>query len=221
MLLYVAGPYSAPSASEREANIKAAGAVAAELWRKGHAVICPHANTSEFVVPLGNDDPADLETYELIMRGDLMMLARCDGLVMLEGWKSSAGARREYDYAMSLNMPIYHVPALPDLHITEKRCPAQAQAFAEELGRMYRTHLSKNADYSPANILLTGEVGLATRLWDKIARILNLSGFVLRVEAGGFSQPIQASHESLDDSYRDAAVYALIGLLLRRGQWGR
>jgi hypothetical protein len=150
-----------------------------------------------------------------------MMIARCDGMVMVPEWEFSKGAKIEYEYAESLKLPVWEYPDLPDLHLTEKRCPRQAKAFAEVVGQMYRIHLQKNADYSPANILLTGEVGLVTRLWDKIARLLNLTGFHLNVEVGDFSNPLSAVNEPLEDAYLDDAVCAIIGLLLRRRVWGK
>jgi hypothetical protein len=142
--------------------------------------------------------------------------------MQLENWQESKGATMEHEYALSLNMPIYYVPVLPDLHPTEAKSPIQCQAFRETVGKMYRTHLSKNADYSPANILLTGEPGLVTRLWDKTARLLNLTGFKFQaLLCEGFDAPKEPKHESIDDTYQDMAVYAIIGMLLRKGKWGR
>lgn len=210
MLLYVAGPYS----GDVDTNILNARKVAIALWEKGHAVICPHLNS----IHMEQDCKA---TYDDFLRGDFKIIARCDGLVMTPDWQASKGACAEHVYASSLHMPIWVYPDMPDLHLTEVRSPKQCQGFAEVLGQMYRTHLSKNADYSPANILLTGEVGLITRLWDKTARLLNLLGFELNVDVGTYKQPRQAQHESIEDTYQDSAVYSIIGLLLRRGQWGR
>lgn len=74
---------------------------------------------------------------------------------------------------------------------------------------------------SPANILGTGEVGLITRIWDKVARLMNLSGFDLRVETSVYKQPKAPKNESVEDTLLDLSVYALIGLLLRWGKWGK
>ena len=122
-----------------------------------------------------------------------------------------------------LGLEIYYLPQLPSgKHITEMRSPIQALAFRQALGQMYRTHLRKNADYSPANILGTGFVGLVTRLWDKVARLMNLAGFTLKIEAPGtYTAPRQASNESIEDTLMDSAVYSIIGLLLLRGEWGK
>lgn len=215
MLIYVSGLYTRGNVEE---NVVAAQKAAAQLWEKGHAVICPHANTHTLdkymLTPISYDD---------WIRGDLMMIARCDAIVMLEKWEQSPGANIELEYAKSLGMPVYYYPReLPGLHPTEIHCPKQAKAFAEIVGKMYRTHLRKNADYSPANILATGEVGLVTRLWDKIARLLNLTGFRFSItDAGRFESSREPSNEAIEDTYEDAAVYSVIGLLLRKGVWGK
>jgi len=106
-------------------------------------------------------------------------------------------------------------------HPTEIKCPEQTRAFSDILQKMYQTHLDKNFDYSPANILATGEIGLVTRLWDKVARLMNLTGFRFSVTCDGFDAPKQPKHESIDDTLMDAAVYSIIGLLLRQGKWGK
>ena len=71
--------------------------------------------------------------------------------------------------------------------------------------------LSKHRDYDPKNISLApgGPInGLRVRMHDKLARINNL------VDNGADPQ-----HESLEDSFKDMANYAIIGLLVLRGQW--
>jgi hypothetical protein len=71
--------------------------------------------------------------------------------------------------------------------------------------------LSKHRDYGPKNISLApgGPVnGLRVRMHDKLARINNL------VDSGA-----EPRHESLEDSFKDMANYAIIGLLVLRGQW--
>ncbi len=210
MLIYVSGKYS----GDVQANIADAVAVSVKLWEMGHAVICPHANTAHF-------EEFCKATYDQYIAGDLNMIARCDALVMVEGWEDSKGAVIEKNYADSLHIPVYFAPDLPPLHPTEITCPQQVSAFRELVGQMYRTHLDKNADYSPANILLTGEIGLITRLWDKTARLLNLLGFRFTISAPGqLTSPRQPKHEAIEDTYMDMAVYATIGLLLRRGKWG-
>ena len=212
MLIYVAGKYT----GNVQENIDKAEAVAGDLWRMGHAVICPHANSNHF-----EDKFPDI-TWEMYMEGDLNMIARVDALVMVDNWQDSKGATIEHAYAQSLGVPIYYAPDYPHLHTTEVNSPIQCQAFREEVGIMYRTHLAKNADYSPANILATGEIGIVTRLWDKTARLMNLTGIKFKsIVHEGVFPPSRPKNESINDTYSDLAVYAVIGKLLRTNRWGK
>jgi hypothetical protein len=71
--------------------------------------------------------------------------------------------------------------------------------------------MKKHADYGPKNISQSpgGPLnGLRVRMWDKLARINNL------VESGATPE-----NESLEDSFKDMANYAIIGLLVLKGQW--
>ena len=71
--------------------------------------------------------------------------------------------------------------------------------------------LSKHRDYGPKNITDApgGAInGLRVRMHDKLARINNL------VDSGA-----KPEHESLEDSFKDMANYAIIGLLVLRGKW--
>lgn len=74
--------------------------------------------------------------------------------------------------------------------------------------------LSKHEDYGPKNIADSpgGAInGLRVRMHDKLARINNL--FDNKNDAA-------PQHESFEDSFKDMANYAIIGLLVLRGQWG-
>lgn len=68
--------------------------------------------------------------------------------------------------------------------------------------------ISKQRDYGKANILDFGEQGVLVRVNDKLARLKNL------LSPNGEKQP---NHESIEDTWRDLANYAIIALLLRRG----
>jgi hypothetical protein len=73
--------------------------------------------------------------------------------------------------------------------------------------------LSKHMDYGPKNIAEApgGAVnGLRVRMHDKLARINNL------VDSGAKPQ-----HESFEDSFKDMANYAIIGLLVLRDKWDK
>lgn len=71
--------------------------------------------------------------------------------------------------------------------------------------------ISKHLDYGPKNISESpgGPInGLRVRMHDKLARINNL-----------VDNSRNAQHEPLEDSFKDMANYAIIGLLVLRKQW--
>lgn len=91
ILAYVAGPYrDSRGPWFIQANIRAAEAVALSLWRRGIPALCPHKNTAMF------DGAAPDEVW---LAGDLVMLARCDVVVLTPSWERSAGTRAEVDFA--------------------------------------------------------------------------------------------------------------------------
>lgn len=214
MIVYIAGPYRSDTPEGIEKNIVHARDVAIEVWQSGNIAITPHLNTYHF------EKDADLPD-EIYLDGDLDILTRCDAILMLLDWKKSAGASVEMLYAKDQGIPIYYYPDIPQPHITEKTRPRQAKAFIQTLMRMYRVHLSKNSDYSPANILGAGMIGLTTRLWDKVARLMDLIGFRIEIAESTYQAPLNPKHGSIDDTLIDTAVYAVIGLLLRKGVWGK
>ena len=78
--------------------------------------------------------------------------------------------------------------------------------------------LSKHKDYGTKNIIDSpgsALIGLRVRMHDKLARINNIYEYM--EDTKGF----QPQHESLEDSFKDMANYAIIGLLVLRGQWGK
>jgi hypothetical protein len=71
--------------------------------------------------------------------------------------------------------------------------------------------LKKHEDYGPLNI--SGAPGgamngLRVRMYDKLARLNNL------IDTGD-----TPNYESIEDTLIDLANYAIIGLLVQRGQW--
>lgn len=106
MLLYTAGKYAGKNEGEKFANIGIAAQVAIELWNDGHVVICPHMNTMDF------EHYTNLENRDFVER-DLLIVERCDGIVMLPGWKESRGAVREWEHAIQNGIKIYIWPDRP------------------------------------------------------------------------------------------------------------
>ena len=93
--------------------------------------------------------------------------------------------------------------------------PSSATEFnndvADVTSGLFDLLIKKHKDYGPKNISQSpgGPLnGLRVRMWDKLARINNL------VESGA-----KPENESLEDSFKDMANYAIIGLLVLQGKW--
>jgi hypothetical protein len=104
----------------------------------------------------------------------------------------------------------------------ETRSYPDSTSFESAVGATYQELLdlliSKHKDYGPKNIADApgGAInGLRVRMHDKLARINNLYEYM--EDTKGF----QPQHESIEDSFKDMANYAIIGLLVLRGQWDK
>ncbi|HLP84813.1 MAG TPA: DUF1937 family protein [Phycisphaerales bacterium] len=109
-LIYVAGPYRAPSEWQVTLNIREAEAAALELWRMGYAVICPHKNTAYF----GGAAPD-----QVWLDGDMEMLRRCDAVYAMPSWKKSTGATAEISEARRLGIPVFETLDECQLHVNK------------------------------------------------------------------------------------------------------
>jgi hypothetical protein len=107
-IAFISGPYRAPSKRLVYRNIKAAAKVAAIVAKRGFAVICPHTNSHlvELYGQLGDQYWLD---------ADLELLAGCDLVVLVDGWKSSSGALREVETSKVLGIPVYELDELPEV----------------------------------------------------------------------------------------------------------
>ncbi len=84
------------------------------------------------------------------------------------------------------------------------------QSFRQVLDEAFVLWQKKHQAYGPYNISYFGERGILVRVWDKIQRLL-------RLVWNGVENPL--SNETIDDTWMDIAIYCLIALLVRRGQW--
>jgi predicted DNA-binding protein len=84
--------------------------------------------------------------------------------------------------------------------------------FHEILDEIKIMMVQKNQDYGPYNIAHApgGAMnGLLVRMHDKMERLKNLS----------YNKGNTPNYESIEDTLKDLANYAIIGLLVQRGQW--
>lgn len=99
-VIYVAGPYRAATRELIALNISVARSVAVSTARLGWFPICPHTNTAHF-----DDDLPDQDQF--FLDGTLALMERCDAVVLINGWRYSAGTLGEVHRARELGMPIF------------------------------------------------------------------------------------------------------------------
>jgi nucleoside 2-deoxyribosyltransferase len=94
-----------PNAWEIEQNIRRAEIVALYVWMSGAAAICPHT-MGRFYSGVVNE--------ETFLDGDLELLRRSDGVVVVDPWQHSKGTLRELELARELDKPVIAVRPPPD-----------------------------------------------------------------------------------------------------------
>ena len=79
------------------------------------------------------------------------------------------------------------------------------EAFERVCQEALKMFLKKHKDYGKGNVLDMGELGIAFRISEKFNRIKHL-----------LVQQRKPENESLEESWIDIAVYAVIAVLLKR-----
>lgn len=101
-IAYVAGPYrSKKGVRQVIIHIRNAEEVALELWQIGYAVVCPHKNSELFESVIDED---------VIMEGEVVIMKRCDLVVLMEGWENSVGSCNERKIAIEHRIPVFYWP---------------------------------------------------------------------------------------------------------------
>lgn len=100
--IYIAGPYTADSEEQKQANIKQARDAGAELYRKGWAPFIPHSMTADFEI-----EYPDI-SYEVYIETDTEWLHLCNAILMLPGSASSKGAVSELAEAIRWGLVEYY-----------------------------------------------------------------------------------------------------------------
>lgn len=97
-VIYLSAPYRGKTVNDIRINIRKAEAVAAELWKQGYYVICPHLNSAFF------DGLVDDSVF---LAADIEILKRCDAMVLAGCWKDSKGCQVELEVARQHKIPVY------------------------------------------------------------------------------------------------------------------
>jgi nucleoside 2-deoxyribosyltransferase len=98
-LVYIAGPFRAPTPWQVEQNIRDAEAISVAVARMpGLFPVCPHT-MGRFLSGAAPD--------KVWLEGDLEMLRRCDAVLLVPRWYRSSGTRAELVEAHRLGIPVF------------------------------------------------------------------------------------------------------------------
>ncbi len=99
MVIAVAGPYSSPSAEQRQQHLDALNRAAAEIFRRRHIPVIGVNAALPVVEMLDAGD-----RYEAMMKISLAVVSCCDALLLLG---ESPGANRERDLLAAQGKRVY------------------------------------------------------------------------------------------------------------------
>jgi hypothetical protein len=98
-MIYISGPITGRPIEESEAHFKKASDDLAKAdFIPSNPMLLDH-----------NHD----KSWQSYMKEDISEMMKCDAIYMLQGWKSSKGAKIEYELAKALGFTIYHEPIFP------------------------------------------------------------------------------------------------------------
>lgn len=116
-LIYVSGPYTASTSAEVARNVERARQAGLDVRAAGFVPIVPH-------LAILNDDPRFFN-YDKAMDECLQILQRCNGILMIDGWLQSPGARTEQRAAFRHRIPVFY--SIADLSDFERAARAEEQ----------------------------------------------------------------------------------------------
>lgn len=102
-IVYIASPYTARPGHSVIGNVQKAQEHALALAALHIPFFCPVIHTAHFDRLLGDADPG----YGYWMRYTMEMLARCDAVLAVPGWKDSNGCRLEIGWALAHHRPVF------------------------------------------------------------------------------------------------------------------
>lgn len=100
MIIGVAGPYSAPTEEQRQANLDRMNEAAARLLEMGHV---PLIGVNAALPVIAKTNLGD--KYKGIMDISLAVIDKCEALLLLA---ESPGANRERDLILAKGLPVYY-----------------------------------------------------------------------------------------------------------------
>jgi hypothetical protein len=106
-LIYVAGPFTAPTPDVVRDNIRRAAALGHEVRKLGAGALVPHLIGAPYVLSACTASLPDDFGYRWWIAETLLHMKRCDGVIMTPDWETSNGARGERDDARRRGQPVF------------------------------------------------------------------------------------------------------------------
>ena len=100
--VYLAGPITPTAARSLELNISQAAKTMAYLTERRVASICPQVTATR---PELSDAALGYDNW---MAVDFVLLRTCKAVLVLPGWDTSAGTRREIAHAAEHGIPVFY-----------------------------------------------------------------------------------------------------------------
>lgn len=97
-VIYVAGPFRAPTPEGIEANIRNAEELGKRVAKLGVSTIIPHANTRNFHGEFDED---------FMLESTLALAMLCDAMILVPKWELSQGTRGEIRAAINMGIPVF------------------------------------------------------------------------------------------------------------------
>lgn len=138
MIIYLSGAYTADTKEQVEENILIAERYAIDIWNLNHSVFSPHLNSNLFNFKGCKSSHSDYLNF------DKRMLCACEAIFMLPNWKTSPGAKEEYELAKRISMPIYYeLDEIPKEEVPDYL--QQLLKYYDEFIAIERQRIIKNA----------------------------------------------------------------------------
>jgi len=99
LFVYLSGPMTAKHGVTVEENVAAGLRVFLDCLRRGVPAFCPHLSGAFPSAWIGI-------SWDRWIDYDLAVIDRCTHVLMLPRWETSAGARKEFVYALEVGKPI-------------------------------------------------------------------------------------------------------------------
>ena len=103
-VIFLAGPYTAKSMSDIEANVTNAARWGGVVKRLGWVPMCPHTNSHRIALESMRDFGL---CHKSFYTDALALLERCDAILMIEGYEQSEGAKAAHAFAEEHDIPVF------------------------------------------------------------------------------------------------------------------